>query len=112
MNNSLSHSLLTLIPDKTSSELLQTLDSSDKNWLRQLENQLDLLLYISYLEARKGGKRKKKMMLPEKPNIRALNCRCARPCNTYGPPLSMTPDTRVTSRFLTCTGASSTAWRA
>lgn len=58
MNNSLPHSLLTLIPEEKSKKLLQTLDSSDKNWLRQLENQLDLLLYISYLEARKSGKRK------------------------------------------------------
>lgn len=57
MKNSSPRSLLSLIPIEKSNNLLQNLDNDDRNWLRQFEHQLDLLLYVSYLEARKGGKR-------------------------------------------------------
>ena len=57
MNNDTSYSLFSLLPTKKATKYLQGIDDNDKEWLRNLENQLDLLLYISYLEARKGGKR-------------------------------------------------------
>ena len=34
------------------------LDKVDKEWLRKYENQLLAELYVAYLEARGGGKRK------------------------------------------------------
>ena len=51
-------SLLNLLGRRTREKILTELDDTDFIWLRHQENQLDLLLYISYLEARKGGKRK------------------------------------------------------
>lgn len=37
---------------------LTGMDSADREWMRSYENRLMMALYISYLEARKGGKRK------------------------------------------------------
>lgn len=51
-------SLLNLLGHHTRKKILSELDNDDCIWLRWQENQLGLLLYISYLEARKGGKRK------------------------------------------------------
>lgn len=36
------------------------LDVSDKEWLRTFENKLQLVLFVAYLEARRGGKRSTK----------------------------------------------------
>ena len=58
MTTSSSSSLLHLLPTNVRRRTIQNLDSSDREWLRRQENQLYLLLYYSYLEARKGGKRK------------------------------------------------------
>ena len=51
------NSLLYLLPNKVRTKLNNELDDSDLLWLRNQDNQLLLVLYYSYLEARKGGKR-------------------------------------------------------
>lgn len=56
--NSFSDSLLRLLPTDVQAKIKQELDQADYEWLRHQESQLYLLLYYSYLEARKGGKRK------------------------------------------------------
>ena len=50
-------SLLHLLPNKARDKVIQELDESDLIWLRDQDNQLLLVLYYAYLEARKGGKR-------------------------------------------------------
>ena len=57
-NNIISNnSLLHLLPINIRGKVIQGLDRSDLIWLRDQKNQLLLVLYYAYLEARKGGKR-------------------------------------------------------
>lgn len=57
MESDTPYSLLRLLPNRIQTQISSSLDVSDHNWLRIQEHQLYLLLYYSYLEARKGGKR-------------------------------------------------------
>ena len=52
------NSLLLILPPVKLRSILQEMDETDREWLRTQENQMALILYIAYLEARKGGKRK------------------------------------------------------